>query len=342
MMRYALALLVLLAGLIASPAAARPLFATSDVLDVTIRAPLKEYKTGSKASNEAFPATIESGGISHAITLGRRGKSRQKDDICDFVPLRVRFNEKPDESSIFHKQKSLKLVTHCRSGGRFQQHLLREYSAYRLYNQLTDRSLKVRLARINYHDGADAKPDITSYGFFIEDIDDAAKRLDMKEIDVSGVQRGALTRSDSARYALFQYMIGNTDWSTRYGPRGEYCCHNSKLIGPDKGARTNLIPVPYDFDMSGWVDAPYAVPNEQLPIRNVRSRLYRGYCEWNTDLPAAISEAKARRAALEAEIANVPGMADKTKQQLGKYLADFYDDVAAPADVQKSLISRCR
>ncbi|WP_260482332.1 hypothetical protein [Sphingomicrobium flavum] len=342
MMRGALGFLALLAGLIASPASARPLFEESAPIEVTIRAPLKEYRTGSKASNEAFPATIEAGGLSHAITLGRRGKSRQQDDICDFVPLRVRFTQAPADGSIFHKQKSLKLVSHCRSGAKFQQHLLREYSAYRLYNVLTDRSLKVRLARINYHDGNDAKPDITSYGFFIEDIDDAAKRLDMKEIDVSGVRRDALSPSDSARYALFQYMIGNTDWSTRYGPEGEYCCHNSKLIGATKETRTGLIPVPYDFDMSGWVDAPYAVPNDSLPIRNVRQRLYRGYCVWNGELPAMLAAFRSQRAALEAEIEGVPGMDEKTKRALLSYLIGYFEDLATPDGLEKELVKDCR
>jgi len=40
--------------------------------------------------------------------------------------------------------------------------------------------------------------------------------------------------------------------------------------------------MPYDFDMSGVVDAPYAlvsaIDNEKLPVNSVRQRYYRGFC----------------------------------------------------------------
>ena len=69
-----------------------------------------------------------------------------------------------------------------------------------------------------------------------------------------------------ATVAVFEYMIGNTDWSVPY-------LHNIRLF--DNG-QAGSLPVPYDFDYSGIVEASYAIPPEQLGIQSVRERLYRG------------------------------------------------------------------
>ncbi len=109
------------------------------------------------------------------VTLSARGITRRKDDICSFPPLRVEFTQKPGPSSLFKGQKHLKLVTHCQRPADFQQYLLLEYSAYRLYHALTPESFNVRLAKIDYA-RADGRALTTRLGFFIEDVDDVAKR----------------------------------------------------------------------------------------------------------------------------------------------------------------------
>ena len=138
--------------------------------------------------------------------------------------------------------------------------LLLEYSAYRLYNQLTPASHRVRLATIDYV-GSDNRPLTTRIGFFLEDIDDVAARNGMRRA-ATGERIGSsqLSSADAARLAMFEYMISNLDWSMRAGPPGDRCCHNSRLLGR-AGAAINLFPVPYDFDFSGLVSAPYAAPD---------------------------------------------------------------------------------
>ena len=54
---------------------------------------------------------------------------------------------------------------------------------------------------------------------------------------------------------MFQYMIANTDWSTTF-------LHNAKLIQLNDTKK--YIPLAYDFDMAGFVDAPYAVADPSL------------------------------------------------------------------------------
>ena len=185
------------------------------------------------------------------VTLSVRGITRRKKDICSFPPLRVEFNAKPAVTSIFKGQKSLKLVTHCQQNEAFQQYVLLEYAAYRLYNALTPESFRVRLAKIDYVD-QDGHIITSRVGFFIEDVDDVAKRNGQDRLRrVNRISISQLDPAAAARLAVFQYMIGNLDWAMIASLPGEDCCHNARLIGV-KGATTGLIPVPYDFDFQAW------------------------------------------------------------------------------------------
>ena len=229
MTRSVRSLPLLLAIAVASPALAKggvtPLFADSAPLAVTISGPVNAIVRAAQRSTDPQDATLVANGETHAIALSARGVSRRRDENCKFPPLSVLFKTKPADSSLFDGQKRMKLVTHCRPEARFDQYVLKEYAAYRLYNQLTDKSLKVRLARIRYEDAG--KLVAERMGFFIEDVDDAASRLGKKKIESSGIPASALDREDTARYTLFQYLIGNLDWVMTHGPQANDCCHNS-------------------------------------------------------------------------------------------------------------------
>jgi hypothetical protein len=137
-------------------------------------------------------------------------------------------------------------------------------------------------------------------------------------------------------------MIGNLDWDMTAGPAGEPCCHNMKIIGPSAAAASALRPVPYDFDMSGLVDAPYAAPPEQIRIKSVRTRVYRGICSHNAETRAAAAELRAMQAAFEAAIAAVPGLPASSARKASKYLGGFFKAVKDDAAITKNLIDKCR
>jgi hypothetical protein len=244
----------------ATPGAAeqpKPLFATSDPIHITIQAPLSGL-IHNRLGSPIQGTLKDPGGQVLPVTLSVRGITRRSTDVCDFPPLRVQFTSAPPPTSLFAGQKKLKLVTHCRNNASFQQYVLLEYSVYRMYNLLTPHSFRVRLANIDYV-GADGRPIISRIGYFLEDLSDLAKRNGMKETHApTMIPVSDLSSPDAARYALLEHMIANHDWSMRAGPAGKECCHNAELIGPlAPGA---AIPVPYDFDFSGFVDPPYATP----------------------------------------------------------------------------------
>jgi hypothetical protein len=338
----AAAWVVLISGTAIAAEPPKPLFASSDVIHLTIQGPIASLEEGRGNADKSVAGKVTVQGAhpeTLSVSLAARGITRRRKEICNFPPLRVEFTEKPAATSLFKGQKRLKLVTHCRSPANFQQYMLLEYAAYRLYNQLTPASFNVRLAAIDYVDQT-GRPMTSRLGFFIEDIDDVAARNGLHEFKTTDrLPIAVVNPKAAARFVVFQNFIGNLDFAMTAGPAGSDCCHNSKLIGA-KGATTDLITVPYDFDFAGMVDAPYAAPPEAIPVKNIRVRRYRGYCRHNTEAQAAIAELVTRRASLLAVLGEVPQLEEKNRLKAANYLSSFYDQVATPADVSK-LLSIC-
>lgn len=339
---------LLAAGLLAltsaAPASAKgtvtPLFTDSAPINVQITGPIGAIARAAQRSTDPRDATLAANGETHAIALSARGITRRRSETCSFPPLSVLLKQKPADSSLFNGQRRLKLVTHCRGSSQFDQFVLKEYAAYRLYNQLTDNSLKVRLARVRYVDAG--KVVAERVGFFIEDIDDTASRLGKKKIEASGIRTSGLDRLDAARVTLFQFMIGNLDWDMTHGPTADECCHNSKLIGPSPEARERITPVPYDFDYSGLVNAPYAVPPPIIPVQRVTQRYYRGLCSHNAETRRLVTEFAAARGRLEAELGTIPGLDGRSRETMQNFLGGFFTAVATPEGVDRNLIKVCR
>jgi hypothetical protein len=324
---------------------ATPLFSDDAAIDIKLIGPIKEITRTAAKSTDSHPATLELVGASaetHAIELSARGLSRRERKVCQFPPLRVRFVEKPGDESLFRKQGTLKLVTHCRSAASFQQYTLLEYTAYRLLNALTPASFRVRLANVEYIDEKTGKRIAARIGFFIEDVDDVAKRVDMKEVERPQIEIAQLDPEAAATAILYQYMIGNLDWDVLYGPPGESCCHNGKMIGARADAETALVPAPYDFDYSGFVDAPYATPPEGFSISSVRTRVYRGFCRHNDETAAAAARFRGLKAKLVATLDGTPGLANRTRSKAARYLGGFFDIIEDAGTVETKLLGKCR
>lgn len=320
--------------------AATPLFASDAPLDITISGPIRELTNKAQREVDPFPATLSANGETLPIQLSVRGHSRRMGGFCRFFPLRVAFTPKPAAPSLFDGQKTLKLVVHCQDNPKYDQYVLREYAVYRLYNTLTPESFRARLVHVTYQDGG--KELTQRWAYFIEDTSDLARRVGRKEVEVPGIPSSALDPADAARATLFEYLIGNLDWDLSHGPEGTDCCHNSKLIGAAKESRTELTPVPYDFDYSGMVYTPYAIPPEGVPVSTVRNRYYRGLCRHNAAVQQAALEFIAARPKLEAKLAAIPQLAPKERDDMLKYLGGFYEDIATPAQIDKKLLKVCR
>jgi hypothetical protein len=337
-------LLALAALALASPAPAlaqqqNPLFASSEPIRLTIQAPLPALIRNRDNKSKVAGTLVDPGGSSLPITVGLRGITRRTSETCDFPPLRVDFTGAPPATSLFAGQDKLKLVTHCRNSASFQQYVLLEYAAYRMLNLLTPKSFRVRLANIDYRDSG-GRPIASRIGFFIEDLRDVARRNGTRQTRAGDrIPLSFLIPADAARYALFQHMTANHDWSMRAGPAGDECCHNAKLIGA--AAPGSVTPIPYDFDYSGLVNAPYATPPETLGISNVRERVYRGYCAHNAEAIAVAREMRAARPQLLAVLSQTPGLEPRTQRNAAAFLDRFFADIATDAEVGARILKRC-
>ena len=337
-MKTMIAGLALLFAVPAAAAAPKPLFASEQVIHIAIQGPFKDLIR--TRSSEPRPGELTIAGETLPVNLSVRGITRRMAETCQFPPIRVEFTRAPPATSLFAGQRRVKLVTHCNNNASFQQYLLLEYSAYRMYQQLTPLSFRARLANVDYI-GADRRPIITRLAFFLEDTGDVARRNGLHEIHAPDrFLVPNLSPRDAARYAMFQHMIGNHDWSMHAGPKGEDCCHNAKLIGADGLSAGAVIPVPYDFDFSGLVNAPYATTPDELHISNVRERFYRGYCIHKQQSAVVAAQMRTARPQLLAALATTPGLEPRTITRATSYLDGFFSQIATDDGVAK-LLGRC-
>lgn len=321
------------------------LFSADDTLVVTLTAPWRKLQRNEDYQG-AYPARIEyrdeTGNTAELdLTVERRGIKRQ--EACKFPPIRLRFEKQMVKGTTFRGEKSLKMVTHCEKSKRFDQYYILEMLAYRMYSLLTDYSFRVRPLEVTYLDSETGKSQESRFAFLIEDDSDVAKRNDLKKLKIPRIVADRLEPEISSLFSLFQYMIGNVDWAATAGPDPEQCCHNVKLIAPRPLAPEDyVVPLPYDFDSAGLVDAPYAAPPDALPIRSVTQRLFRGYCVHGGTLDSARQLFLERESAMRALIASEDRLTSGSKKGADRYLGQFFDILKDPGDFDKYVREKCR
>jgi len=321
-----------------------PLFASHSLLSVTIRAPLTtlmQERPDEEYLNGTFSLTTENGDERlFQLKLRTRGKYRREKRHCDFAPIRLNFRVDDVFNSILAGQDKLKLVTHCKTRNyHYEQLVLREYLAYRILNLLTDESYRVRLMKINYIDTEGGKP-TTKLGFVLEDDDHVAARNNMGPIKTGDIQAGDLDRGQQSLIDIFQYMIGNTEYSLFIAEPDDDCCHNSDLMSATGTAP--YTPLAYDFDFSGLVNAPYAEPNPRYRLRHVRQRYYKGLCGNNDLLPETIQRFIDRKEATYELVRELELLDMKSRKHVVSYLNLFYKRISDPKSVRLRLEYKCK
>lgn len=320
-----------------------PLFADDSLLAVTIEAPLttlmkdrpdEQYLDGifSFTGDDGEERTVE-------LRLRTRGKYRRQEEHCDFAPIRLNFREIQVEGTVFAGQDKLKLVTHCRSKNRnYEQLVLREFLAYRLLNVITDKSFGVRLLQINYVDTEGAAT-MTRFGFVIEDDDAVAARNGMRPIKTGNISSDDLDHEQQNLVSVFQYLIGNTEYSMTIGEPDEGCCHNTDLLSATDSPP--FTPLAYDFDFAGIVNAPYAQPKPRYELRNVRQRLYRGACKNNDLLPGTFQRFIDNKDAIYGVVDDLVFLSSKSRRSVTRYLNLFYKNIGKPRYVSNYFVKKC-
>lgn len=319
-----------------------PLFQSTEIIDVRIVAPLKTI-VSDRPDDDELPATFEytnSAGeaVIFDIKIRARGNFRRRKNVCDFPPIRLNFATSETKDTLFHKQDKVKLVTHCQSSDRYDQVVLREYTTYRILNVMTDASYRARLMKITYVDSEGVKKDDVRYAFVIEDKERLARRLGKPVLNIDSTDVSSLDPEYTNLVSVFQYLVGNTDFSMIQGALNEPCCHNHVLFGNDG---EKILSIPYDFDQTGLVNAPHAGPNPRFKLRNVKERLYRGRCVNNSRLDATLAKYKAKRSEIMA-VVNELSVADKRSiETMERFVDDFYRTLESDKRVTRELVKKC-
>ncbi|MBC7890906.1 MAG: hypothetical protein H7Y12_01720 [Sphingobacteriaceae bacterium] len=302
------------------------LFADTSVLAFTLTAPFQRLlkDRGDKPSPHLAQLSYTVAGSEVRMLPAKltvRGNFRRKRANCQFPPLFLDVSKKKADNTPFANQKKLKLVTHCQN----EEYVVREYLVYRLYNLLTDYSFRARLCKVTYVDSAGKLKPETRWAALLEDEDDLVKRNGGTPNKLRQLNAYDMDSLSMATVAVFEYLIGNTDWSVPYR-------HNIRLLTVPAPAQP--VPVPYDFDHAGIVETDYAVPAEQLGIASVRERLYRGLAYPPALFQRVFDRFNQLKPQFYALYQNDPRLSPAYVKRTLRYFDDFYATINKPATVR--------
>jgi hypothetical protein len=328
-----------------------PLFQDDAVLKAVLTAPISQaYGQRHQEARIYFPGQwtyIDEDGETQRLDVSIRTRGHFRREVCEFPPLQLNFKKSQVKGTLFAGQNKVKLVAPCKEGKRYQQYVILEYLAYKIYQILTDESFTVRLVRLSYVDRDEKLDPWTDFAFMIEDDKDMARRLDLDRVNVESVLYSQLDHARLAVLQLFQFMIGNNDYSVIKPSLDDDCCHNMQLLGvedetdpvmPDE----SIIPVPFDFDFSGLVNATYAAPPSQVPVRDVRFRFFYGLCVPRPILDQAIVELQSRREEILALVAGTEQLDEDLREKNVAYIEEFFEIIDDPEATNELIVRRCR
>ncbi len=240
--------------------------------------------------------------------ISARGVTRK--EYCSFPPLRLKINKK-EAKKHWSKPFKYKLVTHCLPGNAGIDYLYREYLTYRLYNLYSDYSFKVHLLKIKYNLGDSV---VKNPAFLIEEDEEMANRLGGSVLKTDQPVK-VIHQKQYQTMVLFQYMIGNTDWNLSRR-------HNIRLWS---NASSSTVPVPYDFDFSGFVNTTYAKPYPSFPIDNVRQRYWQYRGQRDDDFDEVRASFISKKGTAISMIKDFELLPEDSRMDLIDYLESFYE-----------------
>ena len=308
-------------------------FEEESIVNATLEMDLKDL-LAKKAKERFLPGTLtftfkDGSTVKEKITASARGNFRR--ETCFMPGLKVNF--KADSMSSLSKFKEMKLSNGCSSGDEPGQLVIKEYLAYKIYNLLTEMSLRVRLMNLSFKDVSGKRKPYTQFAFLIEDVDEMAKRNKMIEVEGTTYNTEQTNRDQMTLVTLFEYLIGNTDWSVP-------AYHNVKLIGPKDDKSVRPYVVAYDFDICGFVDAPYSTIDEKLQeqISSVRDRLNRGFPRTIEELKIAVKVFNDKKEKIIGLIKNNEYLNSKEKSKAVEYIEDFYKTINNDRELNKIFV----
>jgi hypothetical protein len=314
------------------PGPVEGLFDNDSVLHITLSGNLRDLMTDRADNPQNHPVVVSymQDGKEFPINAEAktRGHFRRTMGNCTYPPLLLQFAKSDTLStSIFKEQDRLKLVMPCVG----DDYVVKEWLIYKIYNLVTPKSFKARLVSVELYDTKKKKSSSPFFGILLEEDKQMAKRNE--DVLVKRQLRPEETDPEAfLTMAVFEYLVGNTDWSVQY--------QNIKLVAPDSLAIPT--PVPYDFDHAGLVSPPYAKPAEELLMNSVRERRYRGYCLQNMGkFDVAVALYNKLKPAIYKLYTDCTLLDPKYVKSTLKYFDEFYETINDPSKLKREFGYPC-
>ena len=288
----------------------------------------KEDKTYQSAGISLVTPTSDT--LSIPVKVRTRGNMRL--EICSLPPLKLKFDKADLQQHGLSALNEMDLVEPCHDDPRYDQLLLKEYLAYKLWELVSPYYFRTQLVQIHYinPDGTEAHD--PSYAFLVENTEELVARLGGRRNKTPVISNSAVDKAPMLKVALFEFMIGNTDWFIQNR-------HNLEFIGIP--GHSLLVTIPYDFDYSGLVDASYAAHHPSINLSSVRIRYYQGWCFPDSDVEKALEIFHQQKDNILSMPYHIQGLNEKSANQARDYLADFFDIIENPNKLNNQILRHC-
>ncbi len=274
-----------------------------------------------KNTEDYLPAVFtfeDSNGNEQTWNIEVRNRGRFRRRICHFPPLKLKFDKDALKEKDLKKHNELKLVTHCLDNEEGKDNILREALIYKLYEAVSPYHYRTQMIRIKYRDSKSNRS-MTRFGILLEDENELDSRLDSRVCDdCYSLPKDTFDLDNLNRLALFQYMIGNPDWSITM-------VRNLKLLESKENGK--FFAVPYDFDFTGLVNASYAIPDPTLGIGSVRERAFLGFAETEAEIASTVLYFESKKETLLEIVRNYKLLPRKSRNEIIDYLESFYAEI---------------
>lgn len=312
------------------------LFTEEEPLDIKLKFAFKETK--SRKGEGGYTPNIlqykQGGDNWDSLNISLRARGNFRRDKCYFTPIKIKMKSKEAKNTPFQGNKTLKMVLPCQNAKDANDYLIKEYITYKMFEPISEYHFNTKLVNLSLTDeGNKQQKSYDLKAILIEDDELIAERFKgslVKELNLHPLR---MKDTVSVIHDFYQFFIGNVDWSSN-------AQHNVTVM---KLMDNSYIPLIYDFDMSGFVNAPYSETPEFLPITSVRTRLYRGFCRDEALFEYVRKYYLERETAVLNSFENASkGINPKEIAEMRKYVTEFFDILKSEKRFKEEIFSACR
>jgi hypothetical protein len=313
-------------------------FDRSEPLDLELAFDIKKFMT-EKSDSEYLPAKLkyysaDNNIIEKEVRIKARGEFRR--NTCQFPPYWLNIKKSNVNNDHLSEAKKVKVVTHCKDSRAvgYEDYVLREYLIYKMYNIITEYSFRVRLLNIKYTDTGRNNKTYNKLAFMIEPEERMAERLEAYPLEMDDIKFSLTDTIMTVTMSIFNYMIGNTDYSIS----GR---HNIKLLTLKDYTKPDPVPVPYDFDFAGLVNAFYANPRPELGIESVTERYFYGICRSDNLYTIVLDIFIDKKEEIYELLETFEPLHKRSRREIIKYIDEFYKEIDKDDFIENRLRTTC-